>query len=92
MSGFEALPAFEFAEPLREGRKTAGTVEAVSLARPGDVRLAEEDDLAELARSRTFDALVGDATLHPLVKDSIATLIDVPEFAVSGRLRKAPNA
>lgn len=86
MSGFEALPAFEFAEPLREGvivrrksqftmavdfggeelafhcpttgrignidvagrpclvsmargegRKTAGTVEAVSLARPGDV-------------------------------------------------------
>ena len=58
------------------------------LAQPQDVRLAEEDDLAELARSRPFDVLVGDATLFPLVRSSIATLVDVPEFAVSGRLRK----
>ncbi len=56
------------------------------LAEPGDVRLAEEGDLAELVAHGGFDVIVTDRTVWPLVEGHVATLVDVPQFAVSGRL------
>ena len=56
------------------------------LERTGDVRLTEEDQFTELVRKGRFDLLVGDATLWPLTEEFAGLRIDVPEFAVSGRL------
>ena len=56
------------------------------LAEPGDVRLVEEDDLAELVAAGAFDVLVGDPTLWPIVAGCGAATVDVPQFAVSGML------
>jgi hypothetical protein len=56
------------------------------LTEPGDVRLAEEGDLTELVAQRGFDVIVSDRTVWPLVEGHVRTLVDVPQFAVSGRL------
>ena len=57
------------------------------LTEHGDVRLREEADLVRLVAEGGFDVLVGDPTLWRMV-DGFAgeTLVDVPQFAVSGRL------
>ena len=56
------------------------------LAEPQDVRLSEESDLYRLVAEGGFDVLVGDPTLWRIVGDFEGTLVDVPQFAVSGRL------
>lgn len=56
------------------------------LTEPGDVRLAEEGDLTELVAQRGFDVIVSDRMVWPLVEGHVRTLVDVPQFAVSGRL------
>lgn len=56
------------------------------LARPGDTRLMEEDDLAALVGTGDFDILIGDPTQWRIVKDFDGVTADVPQFPVSGRL------
>lgn len=56
------------------------------LAQPGDVRLREEDDFEELVYQGGFDVLVGDPTLWRIVPEYKGTTVDVPQFAISGKL------
>jgi hypothetical protein len=56
------------------------------LSEPDDVRLAEEGDLTELVAQGGFDVIVSDRTVWPLVEGHVQTLVDVPQFAVSGRM------
>ena len=56
------------------------------LAEPQDVRLSEESDLYRLVAEGDFDILVGDPTLWRIVGDFEGTLVDAPQFAVSGKL------
>lgn len=56
------------------------------LAQQDDVRLREEDDFEELVYVGDFDVLVGDPTLWRIVPKFCGMTIDVPQFAVSGRL------
>ena len=56
------------------------------LARPGDVRLTEEDDFQELVESGSYDILMGDPTLWRIVPRFPGELADMPQFPVSGRL------
>ncbi len=56
------------------------------LTEPGDVRLSEEDDFAELVAEGGFDVLVGDPTLWRIVGGFDGTTVDVPQFAISGKL------
>ena len=58
------------------------------LSREGDVQLHEEDDFAALA-GRGFDVIFADSTLRPLVPDFGGLWVDVPDFALSGRLVNA---
>ena len=56
------------------------------LAEPGDVRLREEADLVRLVDEGSFDLLVGDPTLWRMLGSRAANVVDVPQFAVSGKL------
>lgn len=56
------------------------------LAMAGDIRLTEEDQLEELVRQGEYDILIGDRVLWDMVPDAAATKLDLPHFAVSGRL------
>lgn len=60
------------------------------LALPEDVRLTEEADLAALVCDGGFDVLVGDQALWRIVGDFAGTTVDIPQFAVSGRMRGRP--
>ncbi len=59
------------------------------LTQEGDVRLKEERDLARLVREESYDLLIGDPTLWPIVDGFAGQTIDVPQFAVSGKLGEA---
>ncbi len=52
--------------------------------RPGDVRLTEEKELAELILGGGFDAVVGDVYLRRAARKYEGRWIHVPHFAVSG--------
>ncbi len=54
-------------------------------AQAGDLRLKEEDDLAEALRSGTYDLVVADLDLKDAAGAYAGTWIDLPHFAVSGR-------
>lgn len=59
------------------------------LTQEGDVRLKEERDLARLVLEGSYDLLIGDPTLWPIVDGFAGQTIDVPQFAVSGKLGEA---
>ncbi|MBR1830004.1 MAG: hypothetical protein IJ781_10975 [Atopobiaceae bacterium] len=56
------------------------------LTQPGDVRLSEEDDFAELVAQGNYDAIVGDPALWPIIPSFEGELISLPHFALSGTL------
>ena len=56
------------------------------LARPGDIRLGAEEELAQAVGAGGFDAVVADTALRPAAGDFDGLWLDAPHFAVSGRL------
>lgn len=56
------------------------------IAQEGDVRLREEIDFVRLVREGGFDVLVGDPTLWRMLGDFGGETVDVPQFAISGKL------
>ena len=83
------------ANSLREELLAQGALQACcatwfmqvsELTHPGDVRLREEADLAELVATGDFDMLVGDPTLWRMLGGFDGQTVDVPQFAVSGKL------
>lgn len=59
------------------------------LERPNDLHLSEEDECKELIQTGDFDLLLCDKTLWQLAPDFVGAKIDVPSFALSGRLVEA---
>lgn len=57
-----------------------------ALTQEGDVQLAEEADLINLVAEGGFDLLIGDPTLWRMLPDYAGQLVDLPQFAVSGKL------
>lgn len=57
-----------------------------TLAQKEDVRLTEEDDYKELIKKGDFDLIIGDSSLFAMIQDYNGELLDIPDFAVSGRL------
>lgn len=51
--------------------------------------LTEEDDYKKLVESGDFDLIIGDSTLFELIKDYSGETLDLPDFAVSGRLMES---
>ncbi len=58
------------------------------LARPGDPRLASEEQFEELAQ--LHDIVIADTHLRRAVRNFQGTWVDFPHFAVSGRLEDSP--
>ncbi|MBR0457652.1 MAG: hypothetical protein IJJ26_00305 [Victivallales bacterium] len=58
------------------------------LARPGDIRLSSEEQFADLANR--FDVMIADRHLRHAVPAFQGTWVDVPHFAISGRLEGTP--
>jgi nitrogenase molybdenum-cofactor synthesis protein NifE len=56
------------------------------LEQPGDLHLREEDDFAALVDSGDYDVLVGDPALWRMTKNFQGLRVDMPHFAVSGKL------
>lgn len=56
------------------------------LALPQDVQLREEADFVSLVQEGGYDLLIGDPTLWRMIPDYGGAAIDVPQFAVSGKL------
>ena len=52
-----------------------------------DVALKEEEDYIELVRGGAWDVIYADACMQKMVPEYSGTFIDVPHFAVSGRMR-----
>ncbi len=84
------------AHTLRESLRAQGAASVTcatwfmqldELREEGDVRLAEEDDFAELVREGGFDVLVGDPALWPLAGDFAPERVSLPHFALSGTLQ-----
>ncbi len=82
--------AHEIAELIQFGH--AGTVQTASwfqlIPQFGGTRLRDEEDLVRLIREFQPDIIVTDKIIRPLIREagSDAILIDLPHFAVSGRL------
>lgn len=57
-----------------------------SLSRPGDLCLREEEEFEALAHSGAYDLMVGDPALWQMAPFFQGTLVNVPHFALSGRL------
>jgi len=57
-----------------------------ALARDGDVSLSEEDDFIRLVRNGQYDIIIGDSLLKRAVPEFTGEFIDLPHFAVSGRM------
>lgn len=76
-------------ELLRRGcaQVTAATwfMQRPELCQPGDLRLQEEDDLAQLLAGETYDLVLADRSMRDVVPDFRGRWIDLPHFAVSGR-------
>ncbi len=51
-----------------------------------DVHLKEEDDFIEYIRDHSFDLILGDEILHNAISDYSGTYINLPHFAVSGKI------
>ena len=56
------------------------------LDRPGDLTLKNEKDLIALLERESFDIIMGDGVIKPLLDGFDGTWIDMPHFAMSGRL------
>ncbi len=56
------------------------------LRKDGDVHLSEEDQYAELIREGGYDVILGDTILQSAVSDSAGIFVDLPHFAVSGKV------
>lgn len=56
------------------------------LEQPGDVRLTEEDQFEALVRQGDYDVLMGDPVLWRMTIGFQGVQINIPQFAVSGRL------
>lgn len=56
-----------------------------TLVHPGDVVLLEEDDFIELAMAQ-YDVIIGDGFLRRAIPAYTGMFVDVPHFALSGRL------
>ena len=54
--------------------------------RPGDRKIADEEDLASLVRGGGFDVIAADRAFRKLVPEFAGRWIDFPHFAVSGTL------
>ncbi|MDD6211919.1 MAG: nitrogenase component 1 [Clostridiales bacterium] len=54
--------------------------------RPGDVSLTEEDDLKQLVKEGSFDLVLADEILEPLMDPDLPEFVDLVHFACSGRL------
>jgi len=59
---------------------------ADELIRDGDASLAEEDDFIRLVRNGQYDIIIGDSLLKRAVPEFTGEFIDLPHFAVSGRM------
>lgn len=55
---------------------------------PGDVQLTDETQFAELVQRGGFDAVIGDLKLKRVLRNFSGEFIDLPHFAVSGRLEE----
>lgn len=55
------------------------------LARPGDIRIREEDDWISLVRGGDYDLIMADPLMRRPVADYKGIWIDSPHFAVSGK-------
>jgi nitrogenase molybdenum-iron protein alpha/beta subunit len=56
------------------------------LKQDGDVPLYEEDQFIELADNDAYDIVIGDPLFRKALKHFTGTYIDLPHFAVSGRM------
>ena len=59
-----------------------------SLKKENDIHIKEEQQLAELAKDGGFDVIIADSFFKRAMKDFKGQWIDLPHFAVSGRLNK----
>lgn len=55
------------------------------LSMQGDIHLTEEDEFIELA-SKGFDVIIADPVFRNMIPDFEGDFVDMPHFAVSGRL------
>lgn len=56
------------------------------IAEPGDVSLKEEDDYINLVNKGNFDVIIADGCMERMTPEFSGKFIDIPHFAVSGRL------
>lgn len=56
------------------------------LAQPEDIVLSDEEDYEKLIESGNFDVIIGDSVLFAITKSFNGSFVDLPDFAVSGRL------
>lgn len=84
------------ADSLRKELKKRGAKEVCTagwfmmkreLMEAEDVLLKEEDDYTELVEKGGFDVIIADGCMERMTPDFAGTFIDVPHFAVSGKLR-----
>ena len=55
---------------------------------PGDVHFRDEEDYIRLAEEGGFDVIFADACMQRMTPGFAGTFVDVPHFAVSGRLKR----
>ncbi len=56
------------------------------LSEEGDVSLAEEEDFTELAAGNTYDVIIADPAMAPMIPDFTGLFVPAVHFAVSGKL------
>lgn len=56
------------------------------LVQPGDMHLREEDQCEELLNSGTYDIVFGDPVYRRMMKNFSGEYVDIPQFAISGKL------
>ena len=86
------------ADSLRKELERTGAYEKVSvaswfmlddeLARPGDGRLTEEDDLLRFTEAGGFDTVIGDPLFRRALRGWRGDFAPLPHFAVSGSLHE----
>lgn len=67
---------------------TCGTwfMEIDELHEEGDVVLREEENFPEFVAAHDFDVIITDPDLFPMIPEFQGTLIELPQFAVSGKM------
>lgn len=56
------------------------------LTRDGDIHIKEEDQCEELLNSGKYDIVFGDPVYRRMMKDQQVEFVDIPQFAISGKL------